>query len=204
MNLQISLGNAVIGEDFKIDFLKDDLQFSLIQGDVGSGKSTMTKYMYTQLIKQNTPEELGFVFLDFTQVDYIDWESNYSFLKPTGSMVKALEYLELIVDLSNKRSQGLVDSSKAIFVHFQQNDLFVNHPEETHKLLSSVKPNSNTYFIYLTANDSELSIPDWYISRKNLSILCTSSNKTVNVGNNLTNLEPLTPDLIKHSQEFIA
>lgn len=204
MNLQVNLGNSALGKDFRIDFLQENLQYTLVQGEVGSGKTIITKHIYNQLINQNTIEEIGFVFLDFTQVDYIGWESTYNFLNPTGSMEKALEYLELIVDLSNKRSQRLADSNKAIFVHFNQNDLFVNYSEETRKLLSAIKPNSNIYFVYLTSNNSELSIPDFYIKNTKLSIFCTSSRKTVTVNNMVTTIEPLPLDTTEQVAELFA
>ena len=68
MNANIYIGRDQEGEQVFIDFNKENICSIILTGVSGSGKSIFHASLYHQLLQQNTPVQLGFVFMDMTKI----------------------------------------------------------------------------------------------------------------------------------------
>lgn len=151
MNLNLYLGKNFLGDDVYLDLEKKNLHFTLLAGMTGSGKSIFHNNLYKQLSEQNTPQDLGFIFLDMTKVNFIDWKSPYVLLPPTAGD-EAMDVLEKLAKKS---------ISKTLFIHIEECDLFWQFPERIKRTLIKLLENDNVYIVYSTSRPGEKEIPDW-------------------------------------------
>ena len=80
MNLKLNFGKDKNNKDILIDLQKEHLHTIFMAGATGTGKSILHYYLYNQLMKNNTSDELGFIFMDMTQVDFNTWNKSYLYL----------------------------------------------------------------------------------------------------------------------------
>lgn len=156
MNLKINLGKLTNGEDFSLDFAQENLHTILLIGATGSGKSIFHYTMYRNLMAQNTPSELGFVFIDNIRVEFVSWKTKY-ILKLVTDHTEGLKTMEEFAELAAKRSRGEVDNSQAIFMHIEECDLKVVDADRFDAAWTKLKENkekSNIYTIFSTSRPS--------------------------------------------------
>ena len=82
MNTKVRLGKTKPYKCFVIDLEKDSVHNILLTGVTGSGKSTLCHSLLEQLIRQNSPEEVGFVIMDFKRVEYAEYKNSPYLLEP--------------------------------------------------------------------------------------------------------------------------
>jgi DNA segregation ATPase FtsK/SpoIIIE-like protein len=117
MNLNLHFGKDKNDKDIYIDLQKENLHTMFMTGSTGTGKSILHYYLYKQLMDQNTPEELGFVFMDMTRVDFILWKNPYLYQPVIITQDKAIDVLEKLANENPKK--------KNIFIHIEECDMFM-------------------------------------------------------------------------------
>ena len=159
MNINIGVGSDSDGGNFSIDFSKRS--FVLLAGASGTGKSIFHNNLYRQLTKQNTPQEVGFIFLDMTHVDFASWKSPYIITIETRAE-KSIEILETLAHTKN-------DSAKHIFIHIEECDMFVGFTERAESAVKALLANrKDVTLIYST---SKLSLRDSLLALVDMKIM---------------------------------
>ena len=157
MNLKINAGKDIKSKDIFIDLQKENLHTIILTGSTGSGKSIFHYSMYKQLMEQNSPDDLGFVFMDMTQVDFTRWHSPYLYLPITVWTEQALNELELLANESELRAHGKSDSKRAIVIHIEECDMVALEPirfENAWLKIAENKDKSNIYLVFSTSRPS--------------------------------------------------
>ena len=146
MNLKVNLGKDINNNDFNVDLEKEDIHFIILVGTSGFGKSVFHYNLYKQLIDQNKPEELGFIFFDMTMVDFAGWKSPYVITFIAGDGVKALKKFE---EISKK------ESVKRLIIHIEEMTMLEVSTARFEKALSdTLKNNPNAFVVCSTSRPS--------------------------------------------------
>ena len=139
---QFNLGKTEKDEDVELDFEKEGIRFIELIGGTGSGKSVFHEHIYHDLMARYTPEERGFIFMDMTRVDFIDWNPEYLVMPTIVDQVEAVSVLET-----------LKDEERTIIVHIEECDMVVNCQAQFERGLDNVLYNNkNIILIYSTSN----------------------------------------------------
>lgn len=157
MNLKINAGKDTKGKDIFIDLQKENLHTIILTGSTGSGKSIFHYSMYKQLIEQNSSTELGFVFMDMTQVDFAGWFSPYLYLPIILWTEQALNALEMLANESELRAQGKSDNKRAIVIHIEECDMMAldsHRFEQAWLSIEKHKDKGNMYIVFSTSRPS--------------------------------------------------
>jgi|SRR3989344_3304001 len=155
--MKIYTGKDLEGKDFYLDLEKENLHTIFLTGTTGSGKSIFHYSLYKQLMEQNTPDELGFVFMDMTQVDFARWYSPYLYLPIIFWAEQALNALELLAKESELRAQGKSDNKRAIVIHIEECDMIALDPirfENAWVKIAKNKDKSNIFIVFSTSRPS--------------------------------------------------
>jgi DNA segregation ATPase FtsK/SpoIIIE-like protein len=180
MNLTINTGKQNNGDDVVLDFAKQNLNLILLIGSTGSGKSVFHSNLYAQLLEQNTPEELSFVLIDNTRVDFYNFPESY-LIKRCITQNEAMAELVNTREELNRRSVGENANSKAIFVHIEECDQFVQDPKATEEFFREfiqLKQDSNIFVVYSTSRPSENMLPTWLIDAADLKVVFNLASET--------------------------
>jgi len=148
----IYLAKDFNNNDIRIDFDKEGIKFILLTGHTGSGKSIFHNNLYKQLSENYSPDEIGFVFLDMTRVDFYGWDSDHIIKPITVEVEKAVKRLNEIAD-SN--------SSKKIFVHIEECDMAYHDHEGVERAFKKIKEKENIYVIFSTSKPSPEYLESW-------------------------------------------
>lgn len=158
--------NTLVGinkENEKISINFTNHHFVLLVGKTGSGKSIFHNYLYKILCSQNSPEEIGFIFLDMTKVDFNGWNSKY-IINNQSKMEDAIKVLE---DLSLEAT-----TNRHIFIHIEECDMFVNYQERTEKAISELLKNrKDITIIYSTSSPSERTVSHSMLSFVDIKVV---------------------------------
>lgn len=146
MNLKVNLGIDNQDQRVDLDFKQENIHFVILTGTTGSGKSIFHYHLYRELMEHNTPDEIGFIFFDMTQVDFYGWKESPYVIDIEFDYKKALDKLENL-PIST-------ESKKAIFIHIEECDMVVNSPEEFEKALKSALTKENVYIVFSTSRPS--------------------------------------------------
>ncbi len=193
MNLKVNLGKTKEGNDFFIDFEKQKIYLTLLLGATGTGKSIFHFQLYKELIKQNKPEELGFIILDNTRVDFSHFPKSHLIQRNTD-MEKSMQVFEEILKEVKERSLNQRNKKKAIFVHIEECDQFAVDPDKTtefYKEFIRLKQGINVYVTYSTSRPSDEVLPDWLLENADMKVvfaLASATDCQKVIGNN----SPLT------------
>lgn len=173
MNLKIYLGKTKDEEDFSLDFAKQNLNLILLVGATGTGKSVFHFQMYKELIKQNRPEEVGFIIIDNTRVDFGRFPEPY-LIERNIDHGKSLEVLEKILEKTKERGINKKGNHDAVFVHIEECDQFAADYEKTAAFFQqfiSLKHHSNMFVTYSTSRPSTDVLPDWLLEGADLKVV---------------------------------
>lgn len=152
------MGKDQSGCEIYIDLEKENIHFILLTGTTGSGKSIFHNNLYYQLVKQNTPEEVGFVFLDMTRVDFTGWQSPYMLFPTLVQIEEALSTLEKLGEESERRVKGHSETKRAILIHIEECDMVAKSPGRFEKAILNIlkyKDKNNMFLIFSTSRPSE-------------------------------------------------
>ena len=157
MNLKINAGKDIKSKDIFIDLQKENLHTIILTGSTGSGKSIFHYSFYKQLMEQNLPTELGFVFMDMTQVDFSWRHSPYLYLPTITNPGQALNALELLANENKLNTQDKSDSKRAIVIHIEECDMVAADPirfEKAWLKIAENKDKSKMYLVFSTSRPS--------------------------------------------------
>lgn len=142
MNINTLVGTDSQNKEVHINFSQH--HFILLVGATGTGKSIFHNHLYTQLIKQNTQQEIGFIFLDMARVDFYGWKSPY-IITNEAEQEKSVEILESLVQV--KGGDG-----RHIFIHIEECDMFAQFTERAENAVKSILKNrQDITIIYSTS-----------------------------------------------------
>ena len=177
-NLKVSLGKIQDGQNFFVDFGKDNIGLTLLVGQTGSGKSVLHHHIYKQLVEQNSSYKIGFVFIDNTLVDFSQSDKNSPYLYyPVSRTEEALGILENLGD----KIYEINNSEKHLFIHIEECDLFVISEARMEKVLKRLlaqKANFKVHIIFSTSRPSPDIFSDWLLDLADLKIICEMASPT--------------------------
>jgi len=165
-------------DKLELDFDKEKIGFILLAGCTGSGKSIFHNYLYRELSQKYSKEEIGFVFLDMTRIDFFDWDSEY-LIKPF--VVEIKEAIKTLNELAELKS------NKKIFVHIEECNMVYVDRSGFEEALEKLKRLSNICVVYSTSRIDSTYLRDWMLRFIDLKIVFKVSSEidsTFLLGNN--------------------
>lgn len=154
MNSNIRVGRDIQENEIFLNLQRENLHSVILTGSTGSGKSIFHYYLYKQLIEQNLPEELGFVFMDMTRVDFSTWKTPYLYMPPIVDVNEALKQFEQLGDESIRRSQGISDTKRAIVIHIEEYDMITVDKVKFERAWLNITENKNKNNMYVVFSTS--------------------------------------------------
>lgn len=159
MNLKVSIGKTI--DDKKnvyLDLAKDNVHTIVFSGPTGSGKSTFHHSITKQIIENNTPKEVGFIFMDFKRVEFGEYKnSDYLYRPIIYEPREAVKVLKDLIHESEQRFKGVKSSEKAIVVHIEECDLVYFAPDslvEAWKVIDEQSERNNIYMLFSSSRPS--------------------------------------------------
>ena len=146
MNLKLNFGKDKNNKDILIDLQKEHLHTIFMAGATGTGKSILHYYLYNQLMKNNTSDELGFIFMDMTQVDFNTWNKSYLYLPVITDQDYALNALELLANQDK--------FNKKIFVYIEECDMFLVGADRFINAWKKIHNKRNLHIVFSTSRPS--------------------------------------------------
>ena len=159
MNLKISLGKTIDNQkEVFIDLQKDNVHAIIFSGSTGSGKSTFHHEITKQIIKNNTPGQVSFIFMDFKQVEFSEYKnSDYLHHSIIYKPEEAVVVLKDLMRESEQRFKGIKSSDKAIIVHIEECDIVYFAPDLLEEVWKTIKEQSERNNIYVFFSSSKCS-----------------------------------------------
>ncbi len=146
--------NIYIGRDWKknkvfINFNKENIHRIVLSGESGSGKSIFHSSLYQQLVQQNTPEQLGFVFLDMTKLDFSNFPYSAYLYKPViVDMQKALECFDKLGKESKSKKP------KSILIHIEECDMIYHDRKRFEQAWLNIASNKDKNDVFIVFSSS--------------------------------------------------
>lgn len=159
MNLKVSIGKTLDGkEEVFLDLKKDKVNTVVFSGATGSGKSSFHHSVTEEIIKNNTPEQVGFIFIDFKQVEFGKYKnSDYLYHSIIYKPEEAAVVLKDLIKESRLRFKGLKSSEKAIIVHIEESDILYSFPALLEEVWQTIEEQSERNNIYVLFSSSKCS-----------------------------------------------
>lgn len=149
---KIYLGNNQEGRNVELDFDEENIKFVLLAGQTGSGKSIFHNNLYNELLKKYSSDEIGFVFLDMTRIDFGNWPTKY-LIKPI--IHDSREAIDVLYELAN------LETSKKVFVHIEECDMVYVDRKKVEGALEKFKEKNNFHIVYSTSRIDRDYLADW-------------------------------------------
>ena len=171
MNLKILIGKTLDSKkEIFLDLNKDNIHTVIISGPTGSGKSMFHHNIIKQIIRNNTPKEVGFIFMDFKMIEFRQYkDSEYLYNPIIYNPEDAVVVLKNLIKESEQRFRGIKSSKKAIVIHIEECDISYFAPGLLDKVWEAFNKQS---------------------SKNNMYVLFSTSRPASNV---------FTPEIINHS-----
>jgi len=145
MNLKISIGFDKSSVEQFLDL--SAVRLLLLLGATGTGKSVLQTHIFRQLADKNSPEAVGFVFLDMTRTEFVDWGA-YLQCPVEYRPVAAIEFLK-------KVARDGIAPEKHIFVHIEECDMFNTDSKAMIAILKEItRTKPNIHIFYSTSRPS--------------------------------------------------
>ena len=171
MNLNLYFGKTKDGKRFEIDLIKKNLHTIFLTGSTGSGKSILHYHLYKQLILNNYPSELGFVFMDMTRVDFTGWKGPYLHRPVIVKPKEAIDYLEKISEDPPK--------NKTVFIHIEEMDMMNYDPEKVERAWKKIhNSKENIYIVFSTSRPGKDVFTSKIKENTGMVIACITASKT--------------------------
>lgn len=152
MNINLNFGKDESGKNTYIDLQKENLHTIFLTGSTGTGKSILHFYLYKQLMDNNSPKEIGFVFMDMTRVDFTGWKTSFLHMPVINDSEKAFDALEELTDYNG---------NKKIFIQIEECDMIVHNTDRFEKSWVKIHKNKNIYIIFSTSRP----VPDIFTDK---------------------------------------
>lgn len=148
----IIFGFDGMGDKIELDLVKEKINFILLVGATGSGKTIFHNFLYKQLSEKYSPNELGFVFLDNTMSNFNGWQSDYIVKSVIGNPKEAITALAEIANQEPK---------KILFIHIEECDMVYIDRTAVETSLMKLRDMKNVYVVYSTSRIDRDYIGDW-------------------------------------------
>ncbi len=157
----INFGKTDEGKAVSLDLEQAEIRFILLAGMTGSGKSVFHTHLYREFMKQCTPSEVGFVFLDMTRLDFMDWDARYLIRPTITDPAEALRALET-----------LKDEQRTIIVHIEECDMVYHDRARLEKAIERIlHENKKIYIVYSTSRIDPDYLTDWIEKYVDLKVI---------------------------------
>ncbi len=174
---KIYLGQDKDGEKVELDFDQEGINFILLAGGTGSGKSIFHNNLYKELTEKYSPDEIGFVFLDMTRTDFHHGPSPYLLKPVVNDPTEAIQTLHDVVDLK---------TDKIVFVHIEECDMVFTDRQRLDRAFEKLKDQKNIHVIYSTSRIDQDYLADWlknYIDFRVVFNVATREDSNFLLGN---------------------
>lgn len=178
---KIYLGNDKNGDKIELDFDEEKINFILLAGGTGSGKSIFHYNLYKELTNKYTSDEIGLVFLDMTKVDFYNWSSDYLIKPVVNNSKEAINTLHELAELK---------TDKKIFIHIEECDMVYEDRKGIESAFEKLKERKNIYIIYSTSRLDREYLSDWMKNLINLKVVfavAAEDDSVFLLGNSLAN-----------------
>ena len=147
MNLNLNFGKDKNGKDIFIDLQKEKIHTTLLTGTTGSGKSILHYWLYKQIMETNTLDDVRFLFMDMTQVDFVGWKTPYLYKSTIVLAEQGLDELEKISTMDFKDS--------ALIIHIEECSMVAYDQQRFERIWGAIHENmSNIYAVFSTSRPS--------------------------------------------------
>lgn len=156
MNMKINLGN---NSNIEINRLNT----VLLIGETGTGKSKIAEDIYAQLKAKFPPAELGFLILDMTRVEFLDWKNDPYLITPLIYKPQdAFEALETVIKDHNE--------TKLTVIHIEECDMVIVDRERFEELWRKASELTNVLTVFSTSRPSKNVITPKVLEHTHLKI----------------------------------
>lgn len=138
----IIFGFDGMGDKIELDLVKEKINFILLVGATGSGKTIFHNFLYKQLSEKYSPNELGFVFLDNTMSNFDGWQSDYIVKSVIG---RPKEAITALAEIANQ------EFKKILFIHIEECDMAYIDRAAVEASLVKLRAMKNVYVVYSTS-----------------------------------------------------
>lgn len=173
----IYLGDVIDGERLELDFNAEEIRFVLLVGMTGSGKSVFHSHLYREFMCAYAPEELGFIFLDMTRVDFADWDPAYLAQPIVHDIEEAFQVLE---------NAGTPDTDRKLLIHIEECDMVYRDRARMEAALDRLKTKENVMVVYSTSRSDPTYLAEWmrrYIDMKVVFAVSSMADSRFLLGN---------------------
>jgi len=174
----ISLGDVIDGERLELDFDAEGIRFVLLTGMTGSGKSVFHSHLYREFMRAYTPEELGFIFLDMTRVDFADWNPAYLAQPIVHDIEEAFRVLESVGS----------DTDLKLVIHIEECDMVYRDRARMEAALDRLKAKKDILVVYSTSRIDPDYFIDWmkrYVDMKVIFRVATVTDSQFLLGSDI-------------------
>lgn len=182
MKANITLGEDEQGEEVGLNLEEEGLHTILVIGKDYSGKRTFLKYLYSQLVRENAPEEICFACLGSLKMGALFSNNSVHLYMPPLMRTKAC--LNALSQLKEELT-SLIDNelmpTRNLFVHIENNGLLQSDTEgfveDLWSLIHKSGKKINTHVLLCTENLE--SLPANIINKADLKVTLTRENDEV-------------------------
>ncbi len=161
---KICLGDDEDGNKVMFDFDEESINFILLIGQTGSGKGIFHLNLYKELSEKYSSDEIGFLFLDMTRVDFCQWSSDYLIRPTISDPQKAIAALHELADL---------ETDKKIFVHIEECDMVYIDREGLESAFRKLRERENVYIVFSTSRINKEYFSNWMKDFIDLKVVFT-------------------------------
>jgi len=165
---KIYLGRNIDGNIVELNLDEENINFILLAGQSGSGKSVFHNNLYKELLEKYSKDQVGFLLLDMTRVDFFDWPTEYLIRPIIYKAEGAIKALDELADLK---------INKIIFVHIEECDMVYKAPEEVQRAFMKLKPLKNIHIVYSTSRLDRDCIGEWVEKFIDLKVVFKVTNE---------------------------
>ena len=173
MNLQVNLGKTKENADLIVDLHKDAAHNILITGFTGSGKSHLCHSLIQQLMKNNSPADLGFVMMDLKRIEYSEYKNSPYLVEPIIYSPQEIKGSGTICRLAKSRVQGKEKNQRSIVIIIEECDIVYENPELFAQFwveLYQYKERSGIYVLFSSAGLPQEVFSDTVVNHSDLRL----------------------------------
>lgn len=176
MKANISLGTDSSGKAVLLDLEAEKIRNIIVSGPTGSGKSTFHHDVCKQLMAQNTPEEVGFLFFDLKRIEYGGYaRSEYLAAPIIYDLEQAIATLESLAGIGPNLELVRSAEGKTLVVHIEECDLVLAYParfEAAWMRLAQEQEQPGVYVLYSSSRCTTDVFSPSMIRASDMRIVC--------------------------------
>lgn len=160
--MRINPKNDINYNDYLIDI--NTVKTVLVVGETGTGKSTFALDTYGLLKLRFYPDQLGFLILDMTRVEFTDWKYDSYLISPVIYQPKdAFEAFEKALNNHDKH--------KLLVIHIEECDMVIEDQKRFEQLWNQVGRTKNVLVIFSTSRPAKNVLSDLILKNTDLKVV---------------------------------